>query len=497
MSDTEDPTARLTAAFTQAADAWMKSAQAFWTAAADTTAAAAADPVAVGGAVQSLFADFIGATFAHLPDDVATRLRAQGFGQVDRRPGVRTTPPSQATPSDPQRLQQLWDALMAEYQGDLGALPESAFAVDLTPLSQAFAATTTGTADPRQAAMVSDFLGALSVKARLGPEYYADPATTAVRPTPRELVTTVGPIELYRYQRSTPSTRGAPVLIVYSVINRSYILDLSDDCSFVSHLLERGHDVFMVEWGGSTPGDHDRTLDWTLTEGLHGCVEAITEATGSQTVSLFGHCIGGTFGAMYAALHPERVERLVCLTAPFRPAEAGVVAWLTDPANFPVDAVVDGFGHMPAKLIRYTFIGLKPYYELTKWRTFVKNLGEPEAMSRFRSIDKWANDNVDVPPEVFRAFVAETLQSERLVSGETTLDGRAVDLAAIEAPVYSLYGDGDWIVRPEAALALHSVRGERPDDRTEQLPGGHLGFVLDDRLRDRWDSVSDFLASDA
>ena len=46
-----------------------------------------------------------------------------------------------------------------------------------------------------------------------------------------------------------------PVLTVYALINRLYILDLIPGRSFVRHLLGKGLDVYAVDWGtprGST-----------------------------------------------------------------------------------------------------------------------------------------------------------------------------------------------------------------------------------------------------
>ena len=56
--------------------------------------------------------------------------------------------------------------------------------------------------------------------------------------------------------RSAPRAHATPVLLVYALINRPYILDLRPGNSFVRHLLERGYDVFLIDWG--RPGWEDR-----------------------------------------------------------------------------------------------------------------------------------------------------------------------------------------------------------------------------------------------
>ena len=398
-------------------------------------------------------------------------------------------------PPSPARLQELWEGAWSEHRGDLKGLPPSAFQVDLEPLSKAWAAVASGAADDDQKSMVQRFTDAMTVKARLGAEYYADPDRTPVRPTPRSLELQDGGIQLYRYDTGDEerTCRGEPVLIVYSVINRSYILDLVHGCSFVHHLLEQGLDVWMIEWG--EPDDHPAEVGLEdYLAGLGRCVEAIKAETGSQRVSLFGHCIGGTLAAMYAALDPDGVARLLALTAPFRAPEQGLIATITEKGLLPTDAVMQAAGRMPAKAIRYTFMALKPHYELLKWKMFVQGLASPEATARFAAIDRWANDNVDVPGGVFRAYLDEVFGSGRLARGETVLDSRPVRLDAIECPVLNVAGAADWIVPPDSARPLDE---QAADARYLELPGSHLSLILDPSLRDRWSELSDFLLEGA
>ncbi len=497
MTESSGPAAKLFALWSQAAQGTADAMQAFWQAAPQPTAQA-------GAALTEAWSEWARVFFAGAPDELVQAMSARAFSQPGAPPRswaeslvaqMQDAFKPAGPPPDPARLQSLWSSAWSEYQGDLSSLPDDAFRIDFAPLATAWAAVSAGTADPTQQRTVSRFVQALAVKARLGPEYYADPAQVQVAPTPRTLRFTQDRIELFQYDSDPATRRGAPVLIVYSVINRSYILDLCEGASFVRHLLDRGLDVWMVEWNGAVTGDGDTTLDSYIDPGLSACVSHIQATTGAPRVSLFGHCIGGTLAAMYAALHPTSVDRFLLLTAPFQEAEGGVVAAATDAAVFDVDAIVDKHGHMPAKLIRYTFLALKPYYELTKWKMFVEGLGDDEAMDRFALVDRWANDNVDIPAEVFRKYIDEVFHSGRLVRGETRIGDRAVDLSAITCPTLNLVGKGDWIVPPDAARPFtDQVGGEAA---FEVMPGSHLSVILDTRNRGWWDRMSGFLLGEA
>jgi polyhydroxyalkanoate synthase len=396
-------------------------------------------------------------------------------------------------------LRGAWD----ELRRDLSGLPDQAFVIDWEPLRRAHLHVFDGSADARDRAIVERWNAMLAVKARLGPEHYADPARVPVGPTPRILVGRPAPgVELFRYEGGDAAAessglgagsarRAQPVLLVYSVINRSYILDLRPGDSFVRFLLDRGHEVYIVEWSRDGEPDPDATFEGYLAA-LHESVLAVSRDSGAPRVALFGHCIGGTLAAIEAALHPESVASLVALTAPFRAPSQGVLRALVDRAVFPADSLLAAHGRMPAKLVRWTFLQVKPWYEALKWKMFVDGIGDAAASERFLAVDRWANDNVDIPKDVFQRFVAEVFQEERLHRGLTEVGGRRVQLSEIRCPVWNLYGKADWIVPPDSAAPLHEAVAAA---RAVELPGAHLGFVLDPRQRGIWGEVSDFMST--
>ena len=81
------------------------------------------------------------------------------------------------------------------------------------------------------------------------------PPEVEVGVTPKEVVYRENKVRLYHYRSELADTKSIPVLIVYALINRLYILDLIPGRSFVRHLLGKGLDVYAVDWGtprGST-----------------------------------------------------------------------------------------------------------------------------------------------------------------------------------------------------------------------------------------------------
>ena len=69
--------------------------------------------------------------------------------------------------------------------------------------------------------------------------------------TPREEIWSFGKTTVYHYVPRKPAEERYPVplLIVYAIVNRPFILDLRPGYSFVEHMLDEGFDIYLVDWG--------------------------------------------------------------------------------------------------------------------------------------------------------------------------------------------------------------------------------------------------------
>src|SRR5919202_4912282 len=77
--------------------------------------------------------------------------------------------------------------------------------------------------------------------------------------TPKEVVWTKNKAKLYRYEPYREKKYPVPILMVYALINRPYVLDLLPGNSFIEYLVNEGFDVYLLDWG--IPGDEDQDLD--------------------------------------------------------------------------------------------------------------------------------------------------------------------------------------------------------------------------------------------
>ena len=133
--------------------------------------------------------------------------------------------------------------------------------------------------------------------------------------TPRDLVWSSGRCELWRY-RSDAVTLAPPLLIVFSLVSRSYILDLRPGNSFVEHLQSAGFDVFLLDWAPADERHADERLEDYVDDYLPEAVDAhLRGRRRRRTVNLLGYCFGGVLTLLYAAHHPDAPLRSLTVMA--------------------------------------------------------------------------------------------------------------------------------------------------------------------------------------
>lgn len=295
--------------------------------------------------------------------------------------------------------------------------------------------------------------------------------------TPRDTVFRDAGASLYRFRRpegAPPATR-LPLLVVPSMINRWYVLDLRAGSSFVEALSRAGVDTFLLDWG--VPRDEDRHLTWDdAVDRLARMVRRTMRITGASQVGVLGYCMGATLSSIYTALHPDRVAALVNLAGPIDFSKSGLLGHLVQPGWFDVDAVADA-GNVAPTQMQSGFTALRPTLNLSKAVNVADRMKDPASLQGFFAMEAWGNDNIPFPAAAYRTYIRELYQQNLLVKGEHRVHGRVVDLKAITCPTMVIGADRDTICPLPAARALIEHAGAA-DTSVLHVPGGHVGAVV-------------------
>jgi polyhydroxyalkanoate synthase subunit PhaC len=298
---------------------------------------------------------------------------------------------------------------------------------------------------------------------------------------PKDLVYSLDKLNVYHYRASDSVPNKdrvrVPVLICYALVNRPYMMDLQPDRSLIRRLLDRGVDVYLIDWG--YPDGADRYLevsDYVLRY-LPRCIDAVCESSHQSQVNLLGVCQGGTLSLCYAALEPKRVRNLITMVTPvdFKTPENLLTKWSE---RVDLAQLAEATGNVPGEMLNALFLGLMPFRLMSqKYVDLMDHIDDPHALENFLRMEKWIFDSPDQPGEMFRQFMQWFVKENRLVDGSLKLDGRSVDLNQIKMPVLNIYATQDHLVPPSSSRTLERLLGTR-DYTTHEFRGGHIGIYV-------------------
>lgn len=341
---------------------------------------------------------------------------------------------------------------------------------------------------------IQEYLSSLPELAKLREE-----ATARVAPTPRDELYRENSLAVYRYRRATPATQPRPLLVVPSLVNRPWIMDLLPGESFVQGMLDRGFDVFMIEWGDPNEGQRTLDLEHYLKVYLHRAVRRIRRKTGAAKVDLAGYCLGGTLALLYTALDKgEQIGRLVTMVAPVGFEDDGLLSWWAHKDHFDVDKIVDAHGNVPADFFSSSFPWLVPTAKLRNLRMMYEKHKDQSFMLSFLALDAWLADQLDFPGTVYRELIKHGYQENCLVTtGAWPLTNETASLKDLASPTLALAAGYDHVA-PGGSCTLLTELAPKGLCQAEELPTGHLGIALGktgrgEHTEDYWDRVGAFL----
>jgi polyhydroxyalkanoate synthase len=315
--------------------------------------------------------------------------------------------------------------------------------------------------------------------------------------TPSEVVYEEDRLKLLHYLNDTEPRQGTPLIFVFALVNRPYILDLKPGRSVVSHFVQAGFDTYLVDWGSPTQADRHLTLDDYINGYLANVVDYVCERTGAPQVNILGYCMGGTMSTMYTALHQEKVKNLMLLAAgiDFAPKDGLLNLW-SDPKYFDVDKFVDAFGNCPAEFLEASFKLLKPVQNLIeKPINFYEKVDDDKFVDDFFTMETWLNDNISVPGEVFREFVKCLYQKNLLVKNRMPVGKHTIDLRKINCPVLNIMAQNDDLVPCAQSTPFNDLVSSK-DRKTVVVPAGHIGLAVGSKAqKESWPEATRWLAA--
>ncbi|MCC5659991.1 class III poly(R)-hydroxyalkanoic acid synthase subunit PhaC [Nostoc sp. XA010] len=317
--------------------------------------------------------------------------------------------------------------------------------------------------------------------------------------TPKQEVYREDKVVLYHFQSQAENLFNIPILIVYALVNRPYIVDLQEGRSLVANLLKLGLDVYLIDWGYPDQDDRWLTIDKYINGYINNCVDVIRSRHNLEQINLLGICQGGTFSLCYSSLYPEKVKNLITMVTPvdFHINEGLLNVWSGSSLGtqgLDVDLLVDTLGNIPGNFLNFVFVMLKPFQlGVKKYIDILEIVEYEDKLINFLRMEKWIFDSPDQAGETFRQFIKDFYQENKLIKGQIEIGNKRVDLKNIRIPILNIYAEQDHLVLPASSLALEKYVGS-VDYTVRSFPVGHIGMYVSSKVqKDLPPTIADWL----
>ncbi len=294
---------------------------------------------------------------------------------------------------------------------------------------------------------------------------------------------------------------GAPVLVVPSLINRPYVLDLVRGRSLLRWLASQGFRPLLLDWGDPGPAEAHFDLD---RYGVERLVPALAEARrlAGRPVPVVGYCMGGTLAVGVAARAPADLSALVTIGAPWDFAStegyAGALrAMVRVDDGRRAERILDGlgaaFGMVPVSVFQSLFAMINPIQSALKFQKLARLDPAGPAARLFVAIEDWLADGVPMPVAAARDVLLGWQVRNRPAAGRWHFLGGVVDPRRVRVPSLIFCGETDNIAPPALARPLAAAL---PGARRVSPGTGHVGMVVGSAARAQvWRPLADFLAA--
>jgi polyhydroxyalkanoate synthase len=298
--------------------------------------------------------------------------------------------------------------------------------------------------------------------------------------TPRTVIWSMGRASLMHYTAGADAGRPA-ILLVPSLINRSYIWDLRHGDSFVEHLLDAGYDVLCLDWGEPDARDAHNTMSTYVDEYMMAAVAAATRRCASVPI-VIGHCFGGLIAVLWAASTEQQPPALITLAAPTNWDEVGPLSWLTRQGRIEPEDVLDETGNVPPAAMLAAFQMIRPLGDVVTYVTLFDRLHDREATQAIWALMAWARGHIPFPGTTFVEMIRKLSRENSLTTGKVAFGGRIRELSNITAPFMNIYGSRDHVAPPESVKPLTGLVGSNKAEQRE-LNAGHIGLLVGSTMR--------------
>lgn len=305
---------------------------------------------------------------------------------------------------------------------------------------------------------------------------------------PYQCIFKFGPCQI-RYYPAVARKYQEPLVFVAPLAINMSIYDLYPDRSLIGYFIERGFDVYLIDWGKlSFQHRHLNFIDF-IQQFIPSCITRIREHARTEQISLHGWSMAGLFVLLYSAsAHPNFVKNLIVLGSPIDSYASGNIGKLYNKLNqlLQHNSTLKAFvyqnkfphalTHSPGLLNTLGFKLLTPKAWYHSHKQLLMHLDNAKMRQQHATINHFLNHMIDYPGALIQDMLFNFWLQNPLTQGKITLHGQLIELKNINCSLLVGAGDTDQIVTAAAAQPLTQLTNSQ-DVSYQLIPGGHLGLM--------------------
>ncbi|MFB7140737.1 alpha/beta fold hydrolase [Gottfriedia sp. NPDC056225] len=311
-----------------------------------------------------------------------------------------------------------------------------------------------------------------------------------IYPTPKQKVWKKNKATLYYYPPEEKKYE-VPIFLIFSLLNRPYILDFAPGASVVEGLVKLGYEVYLLDWGIQGYEDKEMNLEDYIDDFIKKGVQRALRHSSANEITLLGYCLGGVLASIYAAIAEEPIKNLIVATVPIDWSVNTLPdKWLEGlkQGTLNMDRWIDVYGILPAWLVYGLFQAFNSPINNSPYVNLLARADDKRFVKSWSRINNWMNDQVPFAGETFRQIMNDIIIENKVIKGEFSVRGKKVDLKNIKSNLLAISSKNDNLVLEEQSRPIMDLVSS--EDKTfQKVEAGHINLALTGKLAgiaDQW-----------
>lgn len=264
------------------------------------------------------------------------------------------------------------------------------------------------------------------------------------------------------------------VLIIPSLINKSYIFDLQPDNSFIKFLQNSGINIYIIDWGDPALNELNFDIDDYICQRVDNIIKFICENNKCK-ISLLGHCLGGLIAIAAAITSKHNISSLALISTPYNFHHEKFARFKLDKDVVnQISTALEQTNLVPANLIHNLFCHLhidSVINKLHKFNLLLQKNDSQSEIDNFLSIENWINDGIAMTANLAKTCFIDFSHLNITHNKQWKINGSIIDPSGLEVPVLLINSKKDKIVPYESNI---QIAGKFDEISTNM---GHVAMV--------------------